>query len=112
MIAARVCSSMIPARCSPWLRTADTMSSVLRSIADSTLLELTANGELILADGTGNGYRFAELGAANNPSGSAGVLKVKTACWRTHSAARGCVATPPPSWRRTAPPPHLIRKVR
>jgi hypothetical protein len=31
------------------------------NLADSTLLELTANGELILAGGSGNGYRFAEL---------------------------------------------------
>ncbi len=48
------------------------------NLADSTLLELTGSGELILAGGSGNGYRFAELGAANNPSGLAGVLKVKT----------------------------------
>ncbi len=48
------------------------------NLADSTLLELTANGELILAGGSGNGYRFAELGAANNPSGWSGVLKVRT----------------------------------
>jgi hypothetical protein len=48
------------------------------NLADSTLLELTANGELILAGGSGNGYRLAELGAANNPSGWSGVLKVKT----------------------------------
>jgi hypothetical protein len=48
------------------------------NLADSTLLELTADGELILAGGSGNGYRFAELGPANNPSGWAGVLKVKT----------------------------------
>jgi hypothetical protein len=48
------------------------------NLADSTLLELTANGELILAGGTGNGYRFAEFGAANNPSGWSGVLKVRT----------------------------------
>jgi hypothetical protein len=48
------------------------------NLADSTLLEITANGELILAGGSGNGYRFAELGAASNPSGWAGVLKVKT----------------------------------
>jgi hypothetical protein len=47
-------------------------------LSDNTLLELTANGELILADGSGNGYRFAELGSANNPSGWSGVLKVKT----------------------------------
>jgi hypothetical protein len=48
------------------------------NLADSTLLELTGNGELILAGGSGNGYRFAELGPANNPSGWAGVIKVKT----------------------------------
>ena len=48
------------------------------NLADSTLLELTANGELILAGGAGNGYRLADLGAANNPSGCAGVIKVKT----------------------------------
>ncbi|HRR57513.1 MAG TPA: hypothetical protein P5057_11155, partial [Acidobacteriota bacterium] len=48
------------------------------NLADSTLLELTANGELILAGGSGTGYRFAELTAANNPSGWSGVLKVKT----------------------------------
>lgn len=47
------------------------------NLADSTLLELTANGELIVAGGVGNGYRLAELMAANNPSGWAGVLKVK-----------------------------------
>ncbi|GIU77545.1 MAG: hypothetical protein KatS3mg005_0783 [Bryobacteraceae bacterium] len=47
-------------------------------LADNTLLELTPNGELILAGGSGNGYRFAELAAANNPSGWSGVLKVKT----------------------------------
>jgi hypothetical protein len=48
------------------------------NLADSTLLELTPNGELILAGGAGNGYRLAELGVANNPSGWSGVLKVKT----------------------------------
>jgi hypothetical protein len=48
------------------------------NLADSTLLELTANGELILASGSGNGYRFAELAAASNPSGWSGMLKVKT----------------------------------
>ena len=31
-----------------------------------------------LAGGSGNGYRFADLGPATNPSGWAGVLKVKT----------------------------------
>ncbi len=48
------------------------------NLADSTLLELTANGELILAGGSGNGYRLAELMAASNPSGWSGVIKVKT----------------------------------
>ena len=48
------------------------------NLADSTLLELTGNGELILAGGSGSGYRLAELGTANNPSGWSGVLKVKT----------------------------------
>jgi serine/threonine-protein kinase len=48
------------------------------NLADSTLLELTPNGELILAGGAGHGYRLAELGVANNPSGWSGVLKVKT----------------------------------
>lgn len=48
------------------------------NLTDSTLLELTANGELILAGGSSNGYRFAELMGASNPSGWSGVLKVKT----------------------------------
>ena len=42
------------------------------NLADSTLLELTANGELILAGGSGNGYRFAGLMAATiRPDGPA-----------------------------------------
>ena len=48
------------------------------NLADHRLLEVTAGGELILAGGTGNGYRFAELMGATNPSGWSGVLKVKT----------------------------------
>lgn len=48
------------------------------NLADSTLLELTANGELILTGGSGNGYRLAELMGATNPSGWSGVIKVKT----------------------------------
>ena len=48
------------------------------NLADHRLLEVTAGGELILAGGTGNGYRFAELMGASNPSGWSGVLKVKT----------------------------------
>jgi hypothetical protein len=47
------------------------------NLADQTLLEVTAGGELIIAGSTGNGYRFAELMGASNPSGWSGVLKVK-----------------------------------
>lgn len=47
------------------------------NLADHTLLEVTAGGELIIAGGTGNGYRLADLGSASNPSGWAGVVKVK-----------------------------------
>jgi len=66
------------------LAAADNTTSPLKihgpgsNLADSTLLELTAGGELILAGGAGNGYRLAELTSATNPSGWAGVLKVKT----------------------------------
>jgi hypothetical protein len=42
-------------------------------LADSSLLELTPTGELILAGGSGAGYRLAALAAAN-PSGWAGVI--------------------------------------
>ncbi|MBI4903376.1 MAG: carbohydrate binding domain-containing protein [Acidobacteria bacterium] len=61
----------------------DTAESPLRvygpgsNLADHTLLEVTAGGELIIAGGTGNGYRLAELMSATNPNGWAGVLKVK-----------------------------------
>ena len=48
------------------------------SLADRRLLEVTSGGELILAGGTGNGYRLAELMGATNPSRWSGVLKVKT----------------------------------
>ena len=48
------------------------------NLADQRLLEVTSGGELILAGGTGNGYRLAELMGATNPSGWSGVLKVKT----------------------------------
>ena len=47
------------------------------NLADHTLLEVTAGGELIIAGGTGNGYRLAELMGATNPSGWSGVIKVK-----------------------------------
>ena len=48
------------------------------NLADHRLIEVTAGGELVLAGGTGNGYRLAELMGATNPSGWSGVLKVKT----------------------------------
>ncbi len=47
------------------------------NLADHTLVEVTAGGELIIAGGAGNGYRLAELMSATNPNGWAGVLKVK-----------------------------------
>lgn len=47
------------------------------NLADHRLLEVTSGGELILAGGTGSGYRFAELMGASNPSGWSGVIKVK-----------------------------------
>ncbi len=46
--------------------------------ADSTLLELTANCELILAGDSGNGSRLADMMPATNPSGWSGVIKVQT----------------------------------
>jgi hypothetical protein len=48
------------------------------NLADHTLVEVTAGGELVIAGGAGNGYRLAELMGATNPNGWAGVLKVKT----------------------------------
>jgi hypothetical protein len=48
------------------------------NLADKTLFQVTSGGELIIAGGSGNGYRLAELMSATNPSGWAGVLKVKT----------------------------------
>lgn len=42
----------------------------------STLLGLTTNDELILTAGSGTG-RLADLGSSNNPSGWAGVLRMK-----------------------------------
>jgi hypothetical protein len=48
------------------------------NLADHTLFEVTAGGELVIAGGAGNGYRFADLMAATNPSGWSGVIKVKT----------------------------------
>jgi hypothetical protein len=48
------------------------------NLADHTLFEVTAGGELIVAGSTGNGYRLAELMSASSPSGWSGVLKVKT----------------------------------
>lgn len=47
------------------------------NLADHTLLQVTAGGELIIAGSTGNGYRLAELMGATNPNGWSGVIKVK-----------------------------------
>jgi hypothetical protein len=47
------------------------------NLADDTLLQVTSAGELVIAGGSGNGYRFAELMGASNPSGWSGVIKVK-----------------------------------
>lgn len=47
------------------------------NLADHTLLQVTPAGELLIAGGSGNGYRFAELMGASNPSGWSGVIKVK-----------------------------------
>jgi len=55
-----------------------TVSGDNSNLGDHTLLKVLNNGELIIAGGTGNGYRLADLGSVNNPSGWAGVLKVKT----------------------------------
>ena len=48
------------------------------NLADHTLLQVTAGGELIIAGSTGSGYRLAELMGASNPSGWSGVIKVKS----------------------------------
>jgi hypothetical protein len=47
------------------------------NLTDHTLMKVLNNGELIIAGGAGNGYRFAELLGASNPSGWSGVIKVK-----------------------------------
>jgi hypothetical protein len=47
------------------------------SLADNTLLEVLANGELLV--GAGAGYRLADIVGASNPSGWSGMLKVKNA---------------------------------
>jgi hypothetical protein len=53
------------------------------NLADKTLFQVTSSGELIIAAGSGNGYRLAELLSATNPSGWSGVLKVKTPAGNT-----------------------------
>ncbi|SRR5579884_3381131 len=45
------------------------------TLADSTLLEFTPDGELVLAGSSGNGYHLPELMGASNPSGWSGVIK-------------------------------------
>ncbi len=47
------------------------------NLADHTLLQVNAAGELTLAGGTGNGYMLSALQGASNPSGWSGVIKVK-----------------------------------
>jgi hypothetical protein len=54
-----------------------TVSGDNSNLADHTLLKVLNNGELIIAGGSGNGYRMAELMGATNPSGWSGVIKVK-----------------------------------
>lgn len=72
------------AACGPMLVVAkDSSESPFRvagpgsNLPDHTLLQVTAGGELIIAGSTGNGYPFAELMGATNPSGWSGVIKVK-----------------------------------
>lgn len=66
------------------IATPDSTTSPLKThgpasnLADRAALELIANDELILADGSGNGYRHAEIAGTSNPSGWSGVLKAKT----------------------------------
>jgi hypothetical protein len=48
------------------------------SLADNTLLELTANGELIVAGGSGNGYRLAALYGRQQPQRLGRCLGVKS----------------------------------
>jgi hypothetical protein len=48
------------------------------NLSDHTLLQVTSGGELIIASGSGNGYRFAEIVGASSPSGWSGCLKVKS----------------------------------
>jgi hypothetical protein len=47
------------------------------NLADHTLLQVNAAGELTIAGGSGNGYMFSALQGASNPSGWSGVIKVK-----------------------------------
>ena len=54
--------------------TPKTQSAMLEAMQEK---QVTAGGELIIAGGTGNGYRLGELMGATNPNGWAGVLKVK-----------------------------------
>ena len=69
------------ARLWSWRRTARSRRSgspaPARTSRTTRCLQVTAGGELIIAGGTGNGYRLAELMGATNPSGWSGVLKVK-----------------------------------
>lgn len=48
------------------------------NLAGRTLFQVSSGGEPIIADGSANGYRLAELMSATNPSDWAGVLKATT----------------------------------
>lgn len=57
---------------------AQTQDGPASHLPDGRLLQVTPGGELIIAGGAGNGYRFAGLSNASTPSGWADVRKVKT----------------------------------
>ena len=47
------------------------------NLADHTLLQVNAAGELTIAGSTGTGYVLSALQGASNPSGWSSVIKVK-----------------------------------
>ena len=53
------------------------------NLSGDKLLKVTSGGKLIVAGGTGNGYRLAELMGASNPSSLNGraLPKVKTTAY-------------------------------
>lgn len=60
------------------IATPDSTTSPLKTHGPASNLADRAALELILADGSGNGYRHAEIAGTSNPSGWSGVLKAKT----------------------------------